>query len=742
MTLTGGSAWPQGRRGPKPHALGPLPGCGSWVEPETLDWRRAVRALGFGLVLWLAGTLAGQAAVELPLRWRFSNPVPHGNNIVDMAYLPGSPGLWVQVAERGQLYTSSDFDLWIPRATGTTNALRGVTFLGQRLLVVGAYGTVLYADALDRVQRGQLSDNNTNDWLEAVAASPTLAVAVGDAGAIYTTTNGVFWQRQNAGISTWLTGVAYGAGTFVAVGDAGFIATSADGSSWTPRASGTTSDLNRVAYLGGLRFLAVGQGGLSLISSNAGQTWFLDRCGATNHLYSAAALATARLVCGRTEVWLNETGLWSNQLARPDGPPAWTYYTSLGQGSVWTLAGQTGLMVEGYKTNLAPVLWQMPFDSPRHWLWDLVRVDDLYVAVGDRATVMTSGDGVNWSLELVPEAVTNSIFLGVGGSTNLLVAVGDAGTIIISPSLETNLPPSGGTGSGPAGTNRPSSSLGVIWFALPRLGTNDLQGVAYGQGLYVVTGAKGSVFTSPNGTNWTRRTTPVTNFLSSVTAWPGGFVASGDDGALLTSPNGINWTVRSAGTTNWLYRVRYLGTNLIAVGQNGTIRTSSDGINWVARTSGTSRWLTDVTLIADTYFVVGQGGTVLCSTNLATWSPVGTITAKDLYAAATDSRQLIVAGVEGLILRSPVLPDLTPITILRYARLRSADGLWAENLFLFAGKPDQRFTLDYRAGLGTNAWITGPQLEFYSSDGTLYYLETLPASNAPPQEFYRATLGP
>lgn len=729
MTLTGGSGWPDRRLRPNLGALG-------------LGQPSGLLGLGLGLLLWLAGATAGLGAVGLPLRWRFSNPVPHGNNIVEMAYLPGSPGLWVQVAERGQLYTSSDFDLWIPRATGTTHALRGAAFLGQRLIVVGACGTVLYADALDRVQRGTLSDNNTNDWLEAVAASPTLAVAVGDAGAIYTTTNGAFWQRQNAGISTWLTGVAYGAGTFVAVGDAGFIATSPNGSTWTPRTSGTTVDLNRVAYLGGSRFMAVGRGGLSLMSSNAGVSWSQDRCGATNDLYSAAALATARLVCGRNEVWLNETGSWSNQLARPGGPPAWTYYTSLGQGSVWTLAGQTGLMVEGYKTNWAPVLWQMPFDSVRHWLWDVVRVADLYVAVGDRATVLTSGDGVNWALELVPEAVTNSIFLGVGGSTNLLVAVGDAGSIMISPNLATNIPMADGTGSGSGSTNRLTSSLGVIWFALPRLGTNDLQGVAYGQGLYVVTGAKGLVFTSRNGTNWARQTTPLTKFLSSVTAWPGGFVASGDDGALLTSADGTNWTVRSSGTTNWLYRVRYLGSNLIAVGQNGTIRTSPDGVNWVARSSGTSRWLTDVTLIADTYFVVGQGGTVLASTNLAHWTAVGTITLKDLYAAATDSRQLVVVGVEGLILRSPVLADLTPISILRYARLKSADGLWAENLFLFAGKPDQRFTLDYRADLGTNSWTAGPQLEFYSSDGTLYYLETLPASNAPPQEFYRATLLP
>ena len=52
--------------------------------------------------------------VNFPLRWRWSNPRPHGNNIVDMAYSPAL-GLGVQVAERGQVYTSDDLSSWLPR---------------------------------------------------------------------------------------------------------------------------------------------------------------------------------------------------------------------------------------------------------------------------------------------------------------------------------------------------------------------------------------------------------------------------------------------------------------------------------------------------------------------------------------------------------------------------------------------------------------------------------------------------
>ena len=54
-----------------------------------------------------------------------------------------------------------------------------------------------------------------------------------------------------------LNGVTYGNGIFVAVGDAGTILTSADGITWTSGTSGTNSNLYGVAY-GNEQFVAVG----------------------------------------------------------------------------------------------------------------------------------------------------------------------------------------------------------------------------------------------------------------------------------------------------------------------------------------------------------------------------------------------------------------------------------------------------------------------------------------------------
>ena len=59
-----------------------------------------------------------------------------GGNVVDMAYSPAM-SLAVQVAERGQIFTSDNLDLWLPRDSKVTNALQGVVFFGQRIVIVG-----------------------------------------------------------------------------------------------------------------------------------------------------------------------------------------------------------------------------------------------------------------------------------------------------------------------------------------------------------------------------------------------------------------------------------------------------------------------------------------------------------------------------------------------------------------------------------------------------------------------------
>jgi hypothetical protein len=113
------------------------------------------------------------SAAQPPFAWRWSHPAPHGNHIADMVE---TNGFYVQVSERGQIHTSDDFQTWLSGQSHTTNALRAVTFFGNRIVAVGENGTVVYGDAADRLQSVSL---NTTDWLEGIAASPALLIGVG-----------------------------------------------------------------------------------------------------------------------------------------------------------------------------------------------------------------------------------------------------------------------------------------------------------------------------------------------------------------------------------------------------------------------------------------------------------------------------------------------------------------------------------------------------------------------------------
>jgi hypothetical protein len=657
-----------------------------------------------------------------PLTWRWSNPLPHGNNIVDMLH---TNGVYLQVSERGQIFSSTDLDLWRPHQSHTTNYLRAATYFKGQFIITGQNGSIVSGASLDNLQFRGLG---TSDWLEGVAASPDLVVAVGDQAAIYTSANGQTWQRQSPPFNDWLLTVTYGdpGGTprFIAAGENGAMATSSNGLQWQKVSNFTTEDINKAAWFHGHFWVVTSSGGV--FSSSSGLTWTAVPTGAARDLFTIAASPAERLIAGSSELRLRPVGdraTWTNELdpARQFPAPAWTYYSALWDGFSFLVGGRTGMLVEGFKTNsTSPTVW-LPFsDSLRNWIWEIKHWPGLFIAAGDRATLMTSPDGITWDIELVPDSLQQSIFLGVGGRSNLAVVVGNAGSIMISPHQPRNA----------------GSTLGIVWEAVsPRPTQHDLQGITAFNDLLVVCGARGTILTSPDGRTWTSRATPTTLFLSSLASFPGGVVAVGDDGIILTSSNGIEWTQRASGTLNWLFRVRYLNGKLIAVGENGVILTSTDGMSWSAQNSGATAWLNDITELAGHYYIVGTQGTVLRSPDLATWTSLGAITPKSLYGAAHAEGRLVVAGVEGVILRTQIVPQTDPI-LIQYTHHPGANTV--TNSFIFMGESDQRFSLQSSTDL--EQWTDGPQLEFL--DGIPFWLHQETDANPPPYRFFKTQLLP
>lgn len=112
--------------------------------------------------------------------------------------------------------------------------------------------------------------------------------------------------------------------------------------------------------------------------------------------------------------------------------------------------------------------------------------------------------------------------------------------------------------------------------------------IDYKNGMYVSVGELGSIFTSTNLSNWTRRTSGTTLKLVGITYGKGQFVITGDKGTILTSTDGVNWIKQESGTDAYLIRSRYANGMYIACGYNGTILQSIDGVSWTDIDNGTA----------------------------------------------------------------------------------------------------------------------------------------------------------
>ena len=120
----------------------------------------------------------------------------------------------------------------------------------------------------------------------------------------------------------------------------------------------------------------------------------------------------------------------------------------------------------------------------------------------------------------------------------------------------------------------------------------DQMDIDYANGTYVRVGSSGSIYTSSNLNNWTRRASGTNLKLDGICYGKGQFIITGDAGTILTSSNGVNWTKQNSGTDNYLVRSRYANGMYIACGYNGALLQSIDGISWVdiAGTTGGTRY--------------------------------------------------------------------------------------------------------------------------------------------------------
>lgn len=216
---------------------------------------------------------------------------------------------------------------------------------------------------------------------------------------------------------------------------------------------------------------------------------------------------------------------------------------------------------------------------------------------------------------------------GITFGNGVFVAVGDLGTIL-------------------------SSGDAVNWISRSSGTTEWLWGITFGNGTFVAVGDFGTILSSSDGVNWIRRTSGTTELLYGIAHVNGTFVAVGDFGTLLISTDGANWTSLTLETAESLSAITYGNGTFVAVGDLGTILTSPDGITWTSRSSGTTDLLFAITYGNGRFVTVGDLGTILSSTDGISWTTRTSGTTELLFAITYGNGLFVAVGDLGTILSS------------------------------------------------------------------------------------------
>ncbi|CAN2226762.1 Listeria/Bacterioides repeat [Candidatus Nanopelagicaceae bacterium] len=370
------------------------------------------------------------------------------------------------------------------------------------------------------------SAQTTTGMWSGVAYGNGTFVAVSSAGSIMTSSdNGVTWVSRTgpAGYPTaaW-KGIAFGNGRFVAIkGERGSVNNAMystdNGATWTisttPASDGNGSksissfptNFQNITFstAGGVnQFLAVsvlginGNNGVHVIASSDGVTWSTSDLG-FDTTWGAAGCSSSYCVVlngqnnGSNVSWLNTSyssngSTWTNIGSIPAGPfTSVAYgngkYVALGSRN-WNAAIGTsqfaGNVIYNSDTPQTAANWikatlsQVP---QNYWTW-VVFANGYFVAVSNDGQVMTSANGVDWTLGTAASASAwqsvaygGGTFVAVGGTNNVMTStVGLApsaptiGTATTSNSTTASIPFTPGSDNGSAITSYSITSSPAI----------------------------------------------------------------------------------------------------------------------------------------------------------------------------------------------------------------------------------------------------------------------------------------
>ncbi|MDQ7822277.1 MAG: hypothetical protein RDV48_05735 [Candidatus Eremiobacteraeota bacterium] len=553
-----------------------------------------------------------------------STPVDDGRSYTNVA--SGLNGRLVAVGSDGKLETSADGITWKPVSAPLNVNLRGVACGGGSTWVAaGDQSALVYSDD-DGITWNKAESPVPLVGFRAIAWGNGAFIAGGTGGVMLRSTDGHTWDSVQSGTQSAIWGGTFARGQFVMCGQYGTILTSTDGIRWTPQVSGTSDFLWQVGYgdQEGGRFVAVGDRGVAITSPDS-VSW-TPSASASSQTQRGVVYGRGMFVAAGSGGSLMALQAGSSTWQALDSPTTQTLRGIAFNGSLFTAVGDSGTIVTSYDG----VTWTISLTGAPGELWGVAGGNGRLLACGAGGLVLSSADGITWS-PLAPPSTDVDLY-GIACSRDRFVLVGSLGRIYTWSETEGFVLRTSGTtnnlfcvtwanglfvAGGLEGTLLTSPD-GITWTAPSSPAWHVVRAIAYGNGKWVAAGA-GTVAVSSDAVNWTLESIGLLHFQTGASFGNGIFVLPGHAGRVLSSPDGITWQAASAPSPENLDCAAF-GNGLFAMGSFGLIETTTDGATFGSVTPPTSRSLRAITFFEGQFVATGGAETILTSPDGKTWT--------------------------------------------------------------------------------------------------------------------------
>lgn len=509
---------------------------------------------------------------------------------------------------------------------------------GSLLLATGKEGSIYHT--LDGELWGETALDFGRPVGDFAELDGTIYGAAND-GRFVKSTDGLHWSTYSVNLSGQeLVGLAYAKGQFVGV-EPGRIWTSADAIHWVNQTEGLLiGDIVGVDVVGD-RYVAPTTDGGVYVSNDAYSWDLLPIDPDPTFLDEATYVRGFRYVNG--------------------------HCFAVGNARSGNIIGSICTSVDGVNWKSAKFPGVYGFQS-------VAFGKGLYVVVGE-GVLGYSDDGVSWTLD---KHFTTASMVDVAFLKDRFLAVTATGSVF-------------------------SSVDGKVWSSRD-FGANDLRAVAATDTGFISVGRAGTIATSPTGAAWQQATSGTTRDLFGAYSHDGLVLVGGEQGSIFTSSNQQDWVRRYSNTGSSLFDIRGIvhGGSLY-VATAGVV-TSTNGLHWES-TLGSG---IEVGIIHDGKKFIRYGAQgAYWSTNAATWTRIdpsiqvlGIAVGNGLYVGVGSSQ--IVVSTDGLKWHNVPAssPDLNAV-------------IYAEGAFVAVGE-------NGRVGYSTNGtnWT-------YSASGTTRILRSI-----------------